>query len=714
MTTKNDIEKDYDINLKIDKEFFKYESVKKVSILLKGHQELPQKYKFVEPKLSKNGLFISAIGKAKNDNEDDAVFIWKSDRLNGKPNLMFYGTSKIEIFEFSPDENIFVIIYKNKPPSFYDYKKEKMIVECQAIEPDNKKILSYAFSKKGDRFVVATDKDFIVYNTKTGKIYLQIIDDSKIKIFRGKILVLIDILFNIKVYELLNWKKNPEQEIKEAKTYFDNRHKLKKQFQLTSFGNIDDIITIKLSPDKNYIYFIAKDGIYRISIEKEEMNKIKIESDIVQGEISDDADLFMTTDMITATFWDFENPDNIGYIHKEKFNSFSINFPQCKLLTADDLCIDITDIKNKLSQQKFIWLNLNPSQFLSFSFSPDYKVLLAIIDEFSAISYNCSTGEVIKKWKILLPHWSRACLMVPETSSIGVIATKSYNKIIKIWDYLSGTDLSTFTGFDANNFSFSKYGQFLAAGTTQGDEIIRAWNLKKDETYSFYYKEEDMLNKNTFVKIHTQNNANSTSKEDIIGDLKIIAVAEGQNPLIFSFETKQLILEVTGCPIQLEYMEDIQSQELFNLFLIYGKCVNHIPTAILFDLNGEMLGEFENCKHIEFNPVNKGLLNFSDDIKQNGMSIIEIDEQNNINHIECEKSELNSKFLSDGKNIISIKDEDENKKTIFFNEVTNGETIGEIQFEKKTDNFATLSLNLDKKTNCIIFRYIELVNPKPK
>ena len=77
MTTKNDIEKDYDINLKIDKEFFKYESVKKVSILLKGHQELPQKYKFVEPKLSKNGLFISAIGKAKNDNEDDAVFIWK-------------------------------------------------------------------------------------------------------------------------------------------------------------------------------------------------------------------------------------------------------------------------------------------------------------------------------------------------------------------------------------------------------------------------------------------------------------------------------------------------------------------------------------------------------------------------------------------------------------------------------------------------------------
>lgn len=38
--------------------------------------------------------------------------------------------------------------------------------------------------------------------------------------------------------------------------------------------------------------------------------------------------------------------------------------------------------------------------------------------------------------------------MVPETSNIWVIATKSYNKIIKIWDYLVGIDLSTITEFD--------------------------------------------------------------------------------------------------------------------------------------------------------------------------------------------------------------------------------------------------------------------------
>ena len=76
--------------------------------------------------------------------------------------------------------------------------------------------------------------------------------------------------------------------------------------------------------------------------------------------------------------------------------------------------------------------------------------------------------------------------MVPETSSIGAIATKSYNKIIKIWDYLTGTDLSTYEGFDVHNFSFSKNGVFLAGGTTEGEEIVRAWNLKDGKIFILF------------------------------------------------------------------------------------------------------------------------------------------------------------------------------------------------------------------------------------
>ena len=721
MSQEKNIEDDYNINLKIDKELFKYNSVKKTSILLKRHYELPQNYKFTSPKLSKNGHYLSIIGKARNEKDDDVVFIYNANHLKENPILKFYGTSKIEVFTFSPDESNFVVIYTNKPPSFYDFKETKAIAQGENIQPNDKKILSYSYSKKGNKFAVGTDKDFIIYNAHTGKIYVQKVDDSKIKIYRGKVLVLIDDSFKIKVYDIVEWSKDPEEKIDNAEKYFENRLKLKKEFQITAFEKIDNIITSKISPEKDYIYFISYSGIYRIHIDNQEMDQITTTEDVIkEGSISHKCNLFMTTDMETIKFWDFENSQNgsdIGYIFKEKFNSFSINFEQCKLLTSDDLCIDITDIKEKSTPEEYIWLDLNPTEFGSFSFSPDYKVILAIINVHSAIAYNTSEGYVIKKWKNNLDNWARACQMVPETSSIGVIATKSSNKIVKLWDYLTGSDLSTFKGFDVHNFSFSKKGNFLAAGTVGGEEIARAWNLKDETEYHFYFKdsENEVKNKNTFIKIHYHNDNNDSSiKEDQIENLKIIAVAEEQNPLIFNFKDQQLILECTGCPIQLKYIKDVQSQELFNLFYIYGDCVNNIPTAIIFDLNGEMLGEFENCKNIEFNEVEKCVLNYSDDIKQNILTINHIDDQNNFNTIECERSEVNAKFLSDGKNIVCIKDEDENRKTIFFNEVTNGETIGEIEFEKKTKNFVTLHLSLDRKNNAIIFRFIELINQKTK
>ena len=710
-------ENDYEINLKIDENLFKYKSIKKANIILNGHIELPQNYKFTMPRLSNKGIYVSAIGKAKNPKEDDVVFFWKAKHLNKKPILRLYGTSKIEFVQFLPDETTFFVIYENKPPEIYDFNN--IIRKCESIEPKNKKVCNYSFSKKGDRLAVASDKDFVVYNVNTGKIYLQILSNDKIKICRGKMVVLINDVLQITIIEIIKFNQNKpetenEQNTKEA--YFENRYKIIKKINLTP-KSIFNIINSKISPDKKYIYMITTEGINRISIDTEEMEKLKIEEKlIINGKISDDCNIFMTTDMTTIKFWDLENYNYIGIITKEKFDSFSINFGQCKLLTSDDICIDITDIMRNLSQQKYIWLDLNPTQFTSFTFSPDYKVLLAIIDEYSAIAYNCSNGEVIKKWKINIPNWSRACQMVPETSSIGVIATKSYNKIVKIWDYLTGTDLSTFKDFDVNNFSFSRYGNFLAAGTTEGEEIVRVWNLKTTDEYSLSYKNEDSekKNKNTFVKIYSENNIDikGSKREDTIESLIIIAVAEEQNPLIFNLKEQQLIRECEGCPIQLSYIYDVQSQELYNLFYIHGKCINNIPTAILFNQEGEMIEEFENCKKIEFSPSTKCLLNYSDDIKQNIMTIIHLDEQNTVNdRVECQNSEVNSKFLADGKSILSIKDIDDINKKIYINEVTNGELIAEFDFVKKTDNFIALYFNLEEKTNCIIFRFIKLNKP---
>ena len=77
--------------------------------------------------------------------------------------------------------------------------------------------------------------------------------------------------------------------------------------------------------------------------------------------------------------------------------------------------------------------------------------------------------------------------MVPENSKYGVIVTKSYNRIVKVWDYLTGTDLSTYIDFDANKFAFSKFGQYLAAGTVEGEEIARVWDISSNNIYKFKF-----------------------------------------------------------------------------------------------------------------------------------------------------------------------------------------------------------------------------------
>lgn len=679
--TSEKIENDYDVNLKINKEIFHYNSVKKLPILLKGHIELPQDLKFCCPKLSKEGKFVTAIGKAKNDNEPDWVYIWNAKRLDRKFSLKLKGISKIQAIDFSPDENIFVIIYNDVPPTFTDYDKGTHLSQCKEIDIKHNRVLSYSFSKKGKNFAIATDQYFVIYDVQSGKVINKIIDKSPIKVFRGRKIAFIDEIFNVI--------------IKDTKT-----GQIIKEFRLTSMGEVTQIISTMMSPDKNEIYYVTSDGVYKISIEEQEVTQIRISenSGALYGFISDDCKICMTTDMTNANFWDLENAKLIGDIHKEKFNSFSVNFSQSKLITSDDICIDLTDISDDKAEQKYIWLDINPDKFESITFSPDYQVLLAKVDEHTALAYNCNKGTVIKKWRINLPNWSRTCQMVPETSKIGVIVTKSYNKIIKIWDYLTGTDLSTFTGFDVNNFAFSKYGNFLAAGTVEGEEIARVWDITNGKQYNYFYREQ--VNKNTFVNI---------SKSE---PLKVIAVADDQNPIIYDLEKQELIMECNGCPIQLACISNVESND-GNNFYIYGKDMNNILTAILYDFDGNMICEYDNCRNIEFGKEDKYLLTDSDDRNKGKLTISHISDTNN--PIECNISGIHSKFLSDNKSIGTLLDtEDQNKKLIVITDVESGDMVAEIQFEKKTEKFTEISLSANKEEKYLLFRFIELENPEGK
>ena len=681
----NNLEDDYEVELKANEEIFKYGSVKKLPILLKGHVDLPQDYTFTSPKLSKEGKYLTAIGRSKNEKDPDILYIWNAKYLNKKRILELKGISKIEVVDFAPDENTFVIVYKDKPPVFFDFNKGEEISKCQDKSIKHTKIFAYSFSNKGKNFAIASDKDFVAYNVKTGKIKRQIISDAPIKVFRGKRAVFIDENYKVSVID-----------VKEGKTI--------KEFKATAMGEFDDILSTMMAPDKSYIYYLKKDGVYKINIDNEDIMQEKMEKNpILDGLISEDCKICMTTDKTNAKFWDLENFKSIGDIYKEKFDSFSVNFQQSKLITCDKICIDLTDIMNDKAEQKFIWLDLNPDKFQSFSFSPDYKVILAKIDEHTAISYNCKSGEVIRKWKIFLPNWSRACEMVPETSSLGVIATKSYNKIIKIWDYLTGTDLSTFTGFDVNNFSFSKDGTYLSAGTIEGNEIARVWDLTNGDEFSYMYNESKNNNKNTFVNI---------SKGE---PLRVIAVAEEQNPIIFDLKEKQFILECTGCPIQLSSISNVKSNEGNKYFFIYGKDINNILTAILYDFNGQLINEYNNCRNIEFGKEDKYLLSDSDNINKGCLTISNISDPNNLTEIECDISGVNSKFLQDNKTIATLLNtDDENKKLISIKNIETGDTIAEIEYIKKTIKYTEILITAEKKENNLLFRFIELRNPDKK
>ena len=191
-------------------------------------------------------------------------------------------------------------------------------------------------------------------------------------------------------------------------------------------------------------------------------------------------------------------------------------------------------------------------------------------------------------------------------------------------------------------------------------------------------------------------------------------MAEEQNPIIFDLKEQQFILECTGCPIQLFSISDVQSNENNKYFYIYGRDVNDLLTAILYDFNGQMINEYNICRNIQFGKEDKYLLTDSDNINKGFLTISNIEDPNNIMEIECDISGVTSRFFSDNKNIATMIDTDENNKSILIKDIETGDTIADISYVKKTDKYTEIFVTANKKENNLFFRFIELRNPERK
>ena len=333
------------------------------------------------------------------------------------------------------------------------------------------------------------------------------------------------------------------------------------------------------------------------------------------------------------------------------------------------------------------------TSFETFVLCPTFTVLLAIIDEHNAILYDTQTGKVIKKWKNELPKWNQTCQMAPETSQAAIVATKSTDDKVKIWNYYNGSEIMTLTGFNANMFSFSPKGNLLAAGGKRGYEIARVWDLTTGNFNSLNYEEHPNLNTTIHLTKHEP--------------YKVIAVAENQKPVVFDVESGKLLYECDKCPVDFKKVDDIKSAQK-QLFFVKGLTATNENVAVLFNMNdGEVIKVYNNCVNIDISSDEKFILSKSDNENNGSLTIGTLDDINNIQTAVAELNPDLSSFLQGNKTIVSpfgTRDHAEFILTL----PASGKCIGKLDFIKNTKVYSEVDLSVNEENNLLVFRYIQL------
>ena len=675
------LEDHYKVELDAVKGLYKYSSCRTENIPLFGHQVLPQNLFYGKPNISPDGKNISIIGKGKGE---DKAFIWEISNLDSY--LFSYTSMSIENLIFSPDSRYFYILYKNEPPIKHDIRTGKEIISFKFPEETITKMICYSFPSDGRSLNIGTKTHFISWNINDGKVLKIKKEESPIKAIRNDIQISI--------------RDNLELVI------FNKFEPLKNKLNIINIRIVQEILSCVISPDNNFLFYATRNNILKLNLKSEEKSNpeeiIKYE-DVEKVIINDECTNAISTDMLTISFWDLNNRNNDNVLFKEKFTSININFKKHLLSVVDELCINITDLEESESNipEKFIWLNENPKKFLYFTFSPDFKVLLATLDENNAISFNTETGRVIKKWRNMEDDWSMACEMAPETSQIAVIATKSNPKTIKIWDYNNGNEVLSLPDYNVHSFNFSENGQLLACGAREGKEVARLWDLTDSSFISYFF---EGANNNLYTIV------NLTSSLDNNDDKRLIAASIGQAPIVFNVNTQKLLYECE-CPIKFEKIHSIQSNVKFNCFIVKGRDNEKKNMAILYRLSdGKLIQIYENYFNVDLAKNEGVIISRSSNINKGNLTISNIKNLEKIENKNCQLQAETSCFLQDNKSIVSVFGE-EKKLNFIVSEVQSGKMIAEIKFIQNYDRHAEVDLSVNIKENVIILRYIEFIEP---
>ena len=670
-----DLKTHFDIEVTKERFLFNYKKVLKIAMPLLSHYEMPSDCEYKFPLLSPDGSYLSCIARG---TETDTVYVWDLDDLYWFKYKFSCSRTKIDCVAFTPDSKSILVIYKKTNPSLYNLITGKKSLELESIGEENKKeSFHYAFTIRAAHFGYTTDNSFVLWSMKSGKIRIRIRDESPIKL-----------LFNEYIISIKNDLYCEIRHLKTLNTYLS--------FKLKGIKNPNEILDVRISPNMSAFIYIIKQGVIKYIFKEKKFKGLqKFQPGVEKATISDDCRFVVKTNMRNLTIYDIEKGITIGTILKEKFNEFRIDFNNEKLIVIDNICINIHDYTDGGIPEKFVWLNKNPNRFLDVKFSHDFKFIFGLVDNNNVIGYDLNTGLIIKKWKNIDKNWTNFSI-----SEMGnKIASNSNLFSVKIWNYITGREDSTFYGFDSHSFHFSSDGKYLACGAKNGPEVARIWDIAKGTFGSFPYVGN---NSNFHTIVHL------TSPEPT----RLICCSIDQQPLIFDTNSKELLYKCE-CLYRFEEIYQINSDQVYDVFIVKGRDVKKRDIGLLYRISdGILLETYENYSILELAKDQGVIICKCDNVNDGKLTATDVKNLSDpiLNDFQIQTDKI--KLLNDNKCVVVVINEEEFRKEFCLLSADDGGYFGKINYSKKTDRNSECYITIDPMEEFIYFRYFEFLSPQ--
>ena len=546
-------------------------------------------------------------------------------------------------------------------------------------EENNRTGFQYSFSMGGKNFGYTSDLSLTVWNINTGVQRIKIKNKSPFKIICGEYLVCIDenlICSFIKISDGIT----------------------DLQFKLKGVVSVNDILDCRVSLDMKYLIYIIEQGIIKYNILTQEfqgVQKFKPMSGTIKAVISPDCKYAIKTNMKYLNLYNLETQDTLGTMLKAPFNEYKVDFINKKIITIDDICINIHDYSNQKLPEQFVWLNKNPTHFVDIKFSKDFKIMIGKIDNNNSVVYDCATGKVIRKFQNFEEDYSVSCVIAPtNVTNLTNIVSKSGKHSISIFNYLNGREDGTFYGFNAYSFCFSADGSLLAVGAVNGPQIARVYNINSGQYVTFDY------NGNNY-NFHTIVNLTSPEPK------KLICCSIDQQPLIFNINGE--LMFKCSCKYHFEEIYEIESDLNYNVFLLKARDTQKRNIALLYRLSdGCFIEKYENYTSMSLAQSVGYLIGKCENLSKNKLTTLDLHNLKRPIRKVCQLQSDYFYFLNDYKAFVSKFGDDENI-VYYIGNVENGRIIAKANYSKKSNRNAETHLSVDPIRNELVFRYIELL-----